>query len=53
MNYFLWGRMKSLIYADKPVNQQQLLEKIIDVCNDILNDVGLLLRSITSITQRV
>lgn len=52
LDYFLWGHMKSLVYADKPVNRQQLLNKITDACNNIRNDAELLLRSTTSIIQR-
>lgn len=43
--------MKSLVYADKPVNRQQLLNKITNACNNIRNDAELL-HSITSIIQR-
>lgn len=44
--------MKSLVYVDKPVNRQQLLNIITDACNNIRNDAELLFRSTTSIIQR-
>lgn len=52
LDYFLWGQIKSLVYADKSVNRQQLLNKIIEACNNIRNDAELLSRSTKSIIQR-
>lgn len=45
-NFFLWSHLKTVLYADPPINVQQLKNKISATCNNLTEEL------ITAATNR-
>jgi hypothetical protein len=54
LDFFLWGHMKSLVYAVKSNSRAdcELLNRIMDSCAHIKNDHVSVKRAVTSVTGR-
>jgi hypothetical protein len=50
LDYYLWGRMKSLVYAVNSSTRAELLNHIMDASMQIRNDIPSLMRSVTSLS---
>jgi hypothetical protein len=38
LDFFLWGYLKTLVYADPPINFQHLNDKITESCNQLTDE---------------
>jgi transposase len=52
LDYFLWGYLKSEVYKEEFYSREQLLQKIITVCQNIRNSPDMILRSVTTLIKR-
>lgn len=52
LDYFLWGHLKSEVYNEEFNTREQLLEKIITVCDNIRNNPEVIDRSVKNILKR-
>jgi hypothetical protein len=38
LNFFLWGHLRNIVYADPPINVEDLKNKIRTACNHLKED---------------
>lgn len=50
--FFLWGHMKSLVYAKKSDSENELLERIMDAAQEIRDNPQMILDAIVSLNRR-
>ena len=52
LDYYLWGHMKTLVYKKKSNTREELLQRIMEACQDIRDKPDVLRESASSILKR-
>jgi hypothetical protein len=53
LDFYLWGHLKTLVYADPVDNEEALHHRIVDVCQTICNYPGIFEQMRRSMMRRV
>ena len=52
LDFYLWGHMKSLVFTVSPINEEDLVNKIIDAATAIKNDHCVIHNAMQAILER-
>lgn len=52
VDFFIWGKLKSMVYAEDISTEEQLLQRINDGCQEIRNNANEIRRAVYSLTKR-
>jgi len=52
LDYFLWGHMKSMVYAKQSHNRDELINRIMDAATQIRNSPGMVEQAVRSLLRR-
>lgn len=50
--YFLWGHLKTMVYGREINTREQLIQRIIDACDEIRNNPNVIRKAVLNLMKR-
>lgn len=52
LDYFLWGHLKTMVYGREMNTREQLIQRIIDACDEIRNNPNVIRKAVLNLMKR-